>query len=210
MTDSPGVLEWLSGKSAALFLIAGAVLVVFAVNTGARVLADSGISAVHSFVGPAGFFLGLVGLVGLYPSISASIPLLARVAGAVAVIPTVGWFLITVVGIGSSAGVLPGVSVIFPAVFSILVFLTTMLGYILFSVGSIRAEGHSGAVSLVLLAPVVPFVALIVGAAILGPIEWAEFVIDGAHALAYLSVGIVLRSKGGRTDRPEVSADPTP
>lgn len=210
MTDSTDVLDPLEGKSPTLFLITGGLLVVFAANTGARVFADAGISALHSFVGPAGFFVGLVGLLGLHPALSDRTPKSAHVAGVVAAIPTVGWFVIVVFGIGKSVGVLPGMSVVLPAAFPILVFLTTMLAYILFGVASFRAGVHSRTVSIVLLVPVVPFLTLMVGVAVLGPVEWVEFAIDTGHALAHLIVGTALLTEGVPTEGAEPAAEATP
>lgn len=210
MTGSGDVLEPLDRKSATLFLAAGGLLVVFAANTGARVFADGGVSAVHAILGPGGFFLGVLGLLGRYPALAGRAPSLARAAGVVAAIPAIGWFLIALFGAGNSAGVLPGVSVVFPAAFPILVFLTTVLAYVLFGVASLGVGAHSRAVSLALLVPAVPFLALIVGVAVLGPVEWAEFVIDSGHALAHLGVGLALRSRSGRGHRAEPAADATP
>jgi len=210
MADSTGVLDPLDGKSTVLFLAAGGVLVVFAANTGARVFADAGLSPVHSIFGPGGFFLGLVGLLGLYPALADKASTWARIAGVVAAIPAIGWFIITVFGLGNTAGILPGMSVVFPAAFPILVFMTTMVAYVLFSAASLRAGFHSRTTSIVLLAPAVPFLMLIVGMAVLGPVEWAEFVIDGGHALAYLAVGMVLRGEGVLTDSAEPAAEATP
>jgi len=210
VTNSPDVLDPFDGKSATLFLAAGGLLVVFAANTATRVFADAGVSVVHSSVGPAGFFVGLVGLLGLYPTLFEGTPTVARIAGMVAVIPAVGWFAITVFGIGSSLGVLPGMSVVFSPVVPILVFLTTILAYIVFGVTSLRTGLHSRATSLILLVPVIPFLVLIVGTAVLGPVEWAEFVIDSGHALAHLAVGTVLRSEDVSTEGAEPAAEATP
>jgi hypothetical protein len=210
VTSSADLLEPLEGKSSTLFLLAGGVLAVFATNTAARVFADSGLSAVHCIVGPAGFFLGIVGLFGLYPALVSQTPTLVRVTGVVAAIPAMGWFVITVFGIGSSAGVLPGMSVVFPPVFPMLVVLTTILAYLLLGVTSLRAESHSRAVSIALLLPAVPFLTLIVGMAVLGPVEVAEFIIDSGHVLAYLLVGFTLRSESGSTAPGEPVAEATP
>lgn len=211
MTDSTGVLEPFEGKSATLFLAAGGLLVIFAANTGARVFTDGGYSAVHSTVGPAGFLLGIVGLLGLSPALAGRTPKLARVAGVVAAIPAVGWFVIAVFGIGRAAGILPGMSVVLPVpVVPVLVILTTILTYVLFGVADLRAGVHLRAVSFALLVPAVPFLLLIVGLAVLGPVEGAEFAIDVGHALAHLTVGIALRTAGVPDDRAEPAAEATP
>lgn len=211
MTSSTELLKPLEGKSTTLFLIAGCILVIFAADTAARVFADGGYSIVHSSIGPGGFFLGLVGLLGLYPALADRTPLLARVSGGVAAIPVIGWLIITVFGIGHAAGVLPGMSVVFPVpVFPILVGLTTILAYVLFGVASLRAGTHSRVVSIVLLVPAVPYFTLIVGMAVLGPVQGMEFAIDSGHALAHLAVGITLRSRDAPADRAGPVAETTP
>jgi hypothetical protein len=210
MTDRDSVLAPLDGNSALLFLVAGGLLVVFAANTGARTFTAMGSPAVQSIVGPAGFFVGLVGLIGLYSGLAGRTLWAARVAAVVAAIPLVGWFVITVWGLGSSAGILPGLSVVFPGAVVIVVFLTTILAYVGFGMASLRARVHSRTIGLVLLMPAVPFLMLIVAVQVLGPVEWAEFVIDSGHALAHLAVGIALRSAGVPTDRTEPAADATP
>lgn len=211
MTSSTGMLEPLEGRSASLFLLAGGLLVVFAANSGIRAFTDGGYSVIHSVFGPGGFFLGLVGLLGLAPTLAAQRPRLAHTAGLVAAIPAIGWFVITVFGIGSSAGVLPGMSVVFPVpVFPVLVVLTTVLAYVLFGIVALRAGVHTRGVSSALLLPAVPFLTLIVGLAVLGPHEGAAFAIDSGHALAHLAVALALRTGDVPSDRPEPAADATP
>lgn len=210
MAGKDSVLAPLDGRSPTLFLVAGGLLVIFAANTGARVFTDMGYSTVHSIFGPAGFFVGLVGLFGLYPGLADRSPWLARIAASVAAIPLVGWSVITVFGIGNSAGILPDLSVVFPGAFVIVVFLTTMIAYILFAATSFHAGIHSQIVGLVLLAPAIPFLTLIVAVQVLGPVEWTEFAIDSGHALAHVAVGIVLRNGGVPTDRAGPAPGSTP
>lgn len=203
-------LRPLEERRATLFLLAGALLVVFASNTGARVFADAGIPAVHSVVGPAGFLVGLLGLFGTYPVLVDRSPWATRAAAAVAALPLAGWSVIVVTGVGSTAGVLPGASVVLPGPAFILVILATGLGYLLFGGASLRGGAHSRTVGLALVAPAIPFLVLIVGVAVLGPVEWMEFVIDSGHAAAHLGVGVALRSGGVTTDSPDPSVETTP
>lgn len=209
MTTSARVFEPLDGKSPTLFLIAGGLMVVFAASTGLRVFTDASYPAVHNIFGPAGFFVGIIGLVGLYPALVNRVPVLARIAVIVAAIPAIGWFIITVFGIGSTVGVLPGMSVVFPPVFPIVVFLTTVLAYIVFGVSSLRSGGHSKTLSLVLFGPAVPFLALMVavGSGAVASSGGAEFAIDIGHALAYLAVGVSLQNEAPPTERSEPVAD---
>lgn len=210
MTDRTGVLDQIEGKSATLFLVAGGLLVVFAANTGARTFADAGVSAVHSIFGPAGFFVGIVGLFGLYPALADRSPLLARAAAVVAAVPLVGWFVVAGAGIGSTARVLPGASVLLPGPAFIVVILTTLLAYVLFAATSLRTDAHSRTVGVLLLAPAAVFLTLIVGAQVLPPAEWLEFAIDSGHALALLAVGGALRADGVPTEPARAAPDSTP
>lgn len=206
MATRDRVLAPLDGKSATLFLVAGGLLLVFATNTAARVFAGMGTPPIHNILGPGGFFVGLLGVFSLYPRLADRSPVLGRVAAIVAGVPLVGWFVITVFGIGSTAGVLPGMSAVFPGAFVIVVFLTTMLTYVLFGLTSLWSDGHSVTVGFLLLVPAIPFLTLIVAVQVLPPVEWAEFVIDTGHALAHLALGIGLWSEGV----PSARAGPTP
>lgn len=210
MTDRTGALEPVDGKSATLFLVAGGLLVIFAASTGARVFADAGVSAVHSIFGPAGFFVGVLGLFGLYPALADRSPWLARGAVAIGTVPLVGWFVIAAAGIGSTAGVLPGASVLLPGPAFIAVFLLTILAYVLFATTSLRADVHSRTVGLLLLAPAAVFLTLIVGTQVFRQVEWFEFVLDSGHALAHLAIGGALRADGVPTERTRPAPDSTP
>lgn len=190
MPNSKNPLEATSGH---LFLIAGGLLLLFAVNTGARIFADAGIPAIHDTVAPAGFFLGLLGLIGVYPALAEARPVVGRVAAVVAAIPLIGWFVIAVFGIGNVIGVLPGMSAVLPEAVVIIVFPATVLAYLLFGAASLSTESQTRA-GLVLFVPAIPFLGLIVVVGAVGPITWGEFVIDSGHALAHLTVGLVLRT----------------
>lgn len=209
---SSDLLEPLGGKSARLYLIAGVLLLVFAANTGARTFADAGVDAVYSFFGPAGFFVGFAGLLGLYPALVDRRPRLARVAAAVAAIPLVIWFVVAGVGLGSAAGVLPDASVVLPAPVFIAAFPLTILAYLLFGATSLRADVHSRAVGVLLLAPAAVFLTLMVAVqspAVTG-VNGLEFLIDTGHAVAHLAIGAALWTGDASPDHAAAAADSTP
>lgn len=210
MTETDGPFAILEGRSATLFVVAGGLLLVFAANTGFRTFTDASVPAIHSVFGPGGFFVGVLGLFGVYPALADRSPKLARAVGVVAAIPLVGWFLITALGLGNAVGVLPGPSVVLPGPTPIVVFLTTMLAYLLFGATTLRTGSHPRTVGFALLLPAVPFLALMVAVQVLSPAQGGEFVIDTGHALAHLAVGLTLRSEGAPTDRAEPAADATP
>ncbi|MFC7007381.1 hypothetical protein [Halalkalicoccus salilacus] len=95
----------LERRSATAFLVAGALLVVFAVLLGVE--AFMGRSAPEDLFGPAGFLVAMVGLLGLYPTLVDQTPKLARVAAGFAAVAAVGWFVITGLSITEVAGILP-------------------------------------------------------------------------------------------------------
>lgn len=210
MTRPTDLLAPLDGESPTLYLAAGALLVLFATNTAARVFADAGVETLHSTLGPGGIFVGLVGLFGVYPALARRRSRLAHVAAAVAAVPLVGWFAIAVTGVGSAAGVTPGASVVLPAAAVPVVFLSTLLAYLLFGAAGLRADGHDRTVGLALLAPAVPFLVLVVGVAVLPQAAWLEFLVDGGHALAHLAIGVTLRGRGRPVDSVDRAADATP
>jgi hypothetical protein len=211
VTERTSPIGPIDGKSAILFLVAGGLLVVFATNTAARAFADAGVPAIHSVFGPAGFFVGTLGLFGLYPSLADRRSGLARVAGVVTAIPLVGWFAIAAVGVGSTAGVLPDASVVLPGIAFVVVFLTTILAYLLFGATSLRAGVHSRTVSVLLLAPAGVFLVLIVGvqSPAIPATATTEFVVDSGHALVHLAIGVALRTEGTPADRVDSAADTT-
>lgn len=210
MTGPTDVLEPLGERSATLYVVAGALLAVFATNSAARVFADAGVEVVHSTLGPAGFLVGLVGLVGLAPALTDRTPRLATVAVAVALVPLAGWFAITVAGIGTVLGATPGASVLLPGPAFPLVFLTTVLAYFLVAAASLRVGVHSRTVGVLLLAPALTFLALIVGVVVVGPASALEVPVDAGHALGHLAIGAALRTDGAPSARADPAADATP
>lgn len=202
MADNASTSATLEGKSSALFLAAGGLLVVFAANTGLETFAGTFYPPVQDVVGPAGFFVGVVGLFGLYPALADRTPTMARVAAAVAAVAALCWFVIVVGGLGDLVGVTSGVDAIVPAVFFIGVFAFTILAYVAFGLTSLRASVHSRTVSVLLFGPAVTFLLLIVGAA-------PNFVVDAGHVLVYLGIGIALRAEGVSAERAPPAPDST-
>lgn len=205
--DSP--FAPLAGRSSTLFLLAGVAFVVFAASTGARAFTDAAYPTVHDVLGPAGFFLGAVGLFGLYPTLRDRTPTVARAAAVVTAIPAVGWFAIAAIGIGEAVSVLPDASVVLPGVAFIVVFLATILAYLLFGAATLRSGAHARAVGVLVLLPAVLILLLIAGMGVLREVVWGEFAIDAGHALAHLAIGIALRTAGGPTERAGAAPDST-
>lgn len=202
MMGGNATFESLEGKTPALFLLAGGLLVVFAVNTGLETFAGTFYPPVQNIVGPTGFFLGVVGLLGLYPALADRTRTVARVVGVVAAVSAVGWFVIVVGGLGELAGILPNSEEILPGVFFVGVFLFTMLAYTGVALTSLRTGAHSRTLGFLLVGPAAMFLLLFLGAA-------PNFVIDTGHVLVHLGIGIVLRAEGIPTDRARPAPDST-
>lgn len=202
MTDTNGVFGSLEEKSSMLFLVAGGLLAVFAVNTGLETFAGTFYPAIQSIVGPAGFFLGVVGLLGLYPALADRTSTIPHIAAVVAGVASVCWFVIVVGGLGEFGGVFPSSEEILPGMFFIAVFVFTILSYLIFGLVSFRTGVQSRTISSLLFGPAAMFLLLVVGAA-------PAFVIDIGHVLFHLGIGLTLRAGGIPTDRTQPTPDST-
>ena len=69
MSDRNATLDALEGKAPAIFLVAGLVMIVFAANTYLKTFTGTSYPIVQGVVAPIGFFVGVVGLFGLYSEI---------------------------------------------------------------------------------------------------------------------------------------------
>lgn len=207
MTDSDGVLAPLDGKSPALFLVAGGLLVPFAALLVYEALADA--AAPEDVFGPPGFFLAMVGLLGLCPALADHAPRLARAGAATAAISAAGWFVITVLAIGEAAGAVPPLEDF--GVLGLVVVLAAgvpmVLAYLSFGVGSLRTDVHSRILGVLLLAPPVIFGVMIVGGALTGGSAIGAAALSSGQAISHLAIGYTLRTEDVPTDGAESRAD---
>ena len=201
MTAREGVVSSLEGKSASLFLGGGSLLVVFAVNTSLRTFVGTSFPPVQGLIGPAGFFFGVVGLLGLYPALADRTTRVARVAMVVALIPAVGWPALILRGIATQVMGMNSPEVL--SVLPMMVIASMFLSFALFGIASLHASVHSWIVGVLLLVPATGFLLLITNAA-------PHFIIDIGHAVGYLGIGFTLRSTGFSTESKEPVADATP
>lgn len=194
------VLERLSPT---LFLIGGGLLVGHAAML--AVQAFSTLTTPPDLFGPAGHLVALVGLFGLYPTLTDRTPTVARIALGVAVVGAGGWTLLTVTRFVAVAAPISSVSNVLPAVFFALVFATTIVTYVLFGVAALRADSESRLVGGLLLAPAVLLVAALVVSAISDVTAAGGVVIGSGLALSMVALGYTLR----RWDRRASLAVPT-
>ena len=190
--------------SATAFLIAGVVLVVYAALLGYQAFIDSSVNfhaSEAAVVGPAGFAVGFIGLLGLYPTLADRSPKLARAGAVFAALAVAGWFMIAVDGLANLAGINWPTWL---AAVAILGILGMFLGYAAFGVASLRTDAHSRTLGLLLLAPTILFGVLIVGQAITGGTAIGAALISSGLALSHLGIGYVLRTEDVPTEREEV------
>lgn len=201
--------ESLERWSAAAFLAAGALLAGFAARN--AVIAFGGgfppqtTQALYLvFVVPAEL-AAYVGLLGLYPRLADRVPRNAGLGALLAVIGTVA-----VLGFGASATADLFAAMSRPSPVSQVLFLVTLLstvlGFVVLSVASLRAR-ISRRVGLLLLVPPATYVVMLAGMVVGYAPEWSTFALSATQAGAHLALGVALRSRSDAANSPEQSVD---
>lgn len=189
----------LERRSPTLFLSAGVLLVGYATLNGTVAVTGMSPVAVEDVVGPAGFLLGFIGLLGLYPGLADRQPILAR-AGAVCVgLGAVGFSVVSIHGLAVVAGFESATP---PGILLLLVALGMIPGYLSFGVVSLRATVPLRPVAPLLLVPALVFVAMLsqpfvyahLGLFTETTMEWSNFAISTGQAVAHLAIGYELRT----------------
>lgn len=149
-TGSPR-LDTLEQWSPTAFLIAGALLVVFAALLGVEAFMNR---TVPSYIfGPAGFLVAMVGILGIYPTLADQSSQLVRAVPVLATIAAVGWFVVTVLSIGEAIGALPPLED--AGLLGLLIILVAgiamVLAYIACGIAGLGVDAPSRNVSLLLL-----------------------------------------------------------
>lgn len=198
MADSDSVVAPLEQWSPKLFLAAGGVLAVYAALYGTEAFLDT-FPAVRDVLGPAGYVIGFVGLLGLYPALADRSPKLARAGAFFAVLGIMGW-LVSLVG---RAGIVSGAPAAVDAIEAVFILIGMILAFLAFAAASLRTDIYSRTVGLLLLGPFLVN-ALNFGIVIAGYASpEGRFVTSGLWALSYLAIGIALSTEGipaGRTE----------
>jgi hypothetical protein len=196
MSDKDTVLAPLEQWSSTLFLVAGALLVVYSVLFAAEAFMDT-YPAVRGSIGPLGYIVGFAGLLGLYPALADRSPKLAGAGAVFAAIGAVGWL----VSLAGRSGILSGARGAVDAIEALFILLGMILAFLVFSLASIRTDVYSRTVGLLLLGPFlvngVNFGIVIAGYAS----PEGRFVTSGLWALSYLAIGIALRTEDVPSER---------
>lgn len=196
MADSEGLLARIEPLSPTLFIVAGALSIVYTAFWALEMFAgiDYPILRDVVFRVPA-YVIGFVALAGLYPSLADRSPKLALVGAVFAILGVVGWVVDGLGGTSRSLAVYLGAEP--PAwlgAFGVLIMLGFVLGHLSYGAASLRTGVYSRAVGLALLSPLAVMVLniSIVAAGLTSP--GARFVVSAGFALAHLAIGVSLRA----------------
>lgn len=190
MGSNGSVLSSLDGKSPTLFLVGGASLVGYTTLLGASMFLDKSYPLVREVIlGPAGYVLGFLALLGLYPVLVDRNPKLARVGAVFAALGAVGWIAMGVTRLVEETG---GVPPNWLGVFGLLIPLGFVFGYLVFGAASLRSDVYSRTVGLVLLSPLLGVVLNFVLKPVGVPLEEGRIIIVSWFALAHLAIGSAL------------------
>jgi hypothetical protein len=201
MAECAGVLTTLGRKSATLYLIAAGIMVVFLLNMALRTYQGASFSVVQQFIAPAGFLIGLIGLLGLYRPLSERAHRLAEISLAVAVLSAVNWTIIIAAGLLETAGAIPENATL-QAITGILALFSMVFAYGFFGLTSSLTGTYRRAISGFLLLEALTFIAMVANtAASLGA---PVLIFEASHLVVYLGLGIVHR--GARTEADQTDA----
>jgi hypothetical protein len=185
--------------SAMVFLVAGGFSTIHAGHHALEAFTAFEYPLHHELpFGLIGMILGFVGLLGLYPALAERMPTLAGAGGIIAGLGLVGWLVIGGQAVAEELGA--SVPEWLGAV-AILVIGGVVLGYLTFSVASLRTDVLSRTTALVLLIPVVimGFNVVVATAGFGSPA--GQVIVSGGFALGHLAIGTALRTEYGPNDR---------
>lgn len=184
----PALERW----SPTLFLAGGGLVAGHAAIRGLE--AFTAMAPPPDVFGPVGYFLAIVGLLGLYPALVDRAPRLARAGAAIAVVPLVGWSWFSIAAFAELAGIVSAASAMIPGPVFLVHVVTLVLTYGLFAVASLRAGRSLRLVGALLLAPPILMSTMVVAAAVVGNSTSGAFLVGSLQAVVHLSIGGVLRA----------------
>lgn len=209
--------ESLEQRSEILFLIAGGLLVGYATLNGLAVFTDVAYPAVEDVLGPAGFVVGFLGLLGVYRVFVDRTPWLARIGTVFAICGVAGFAAITVLSFGQLTGLVSGEPPVWFPVVLLIGAIGMILGFTSCGVASLRTGVYSRRVGILLVAPATIFALMLSQAALFAQfglfsettMQLSAFLISSGQAVVHLSIGYSLRLGGASTDRTVPASDVT-
>lgn len=196
-------------RSATLFLVAGVLLLGYAIFQGIHTFTGVIVpSAVATAYGGIALLAPVFGLLGLYPRLRDYIPRLALAGVVVTILSgllTLVLLLQLVVTTLQMGGLpeIPADAPAWTAAALLLGFLLLAVSFLLFGLASLRTPLVSRAVALLLLVPAAGWFGLIVANAILPPGRYLAVAAYTPISIAVLAIGYLLKAESEPTDRTE-------
>ena len=209
MTDQSGVLNSLERWSPSAFLIGGLLLAVDAAWLAANLSigGENYLLTGQLFVG-VGWTVALLGLLGIYPSLSNQSRWLSRIGAICAAIGVVTFAVMAILVFVDISGILAGAYEPVGAFFIPGVLIGSVVGFVLFSVVSFRTQGQPVAFGVLLLIPPVLVVSNLLRFFAGYTSEMLTLGIVIADALALLMIGYYLRSQPITAGQREATQSP--
>lgn len=210
-------LESLERRNDVLFLVAGGLLVGYAALNGLAAFTDVAYPTVEDVLGPAGFAVGFLGLLGVYRVLVARPSRLASVGAFSAVLGVVGFAAITLQSLGQVTGLVAGAPPVWFSVVLLLGATGMLLGFTSCGVATLRTGVYSRTVGALLIAPTVIFVLMLAQSVLFvqfglfsdTTMQLSAFLISSGQAIVYLSLGYSLSLSSVPTDRTVPASDVT-
>lgn len=203
VTNSIVTLRSLERWSPRLFILAGGLLTVYAVINGMN--AFMAMSLELPGLGFA-FFLGFLGLLGLYPSVVEHSPWLARIGAIAAALGVVTFFVLAANSIAELLGIVSGN----PPAWPLFVGLATtgfVLGYLSFGVAVLQSEVYSALVGIVLMVPAIIIIAMFLHMAAGYASPETVFVVSAGQAMGHSAIGGSLQTQSDSSSDEESASD---
>jgi hypothetical protein len=196
----------LERRTSTLYLAASVLMVVFVANTALRTYQGTSFGVVQQFIAPAGFLLGLLGLIGSYRSLSTEAGRVTQVALAVAVLSALNWASIVALGVLETAGIIPENPTV-QAITGVLALFSMVFAYGLFGIATARTTVYPRVVAGLLLLEALTFVAMLANS--VASIGAPVIVFEVSHLVVYLGLGVTLRGTDAAAGRTDPATDPT-
>jgi len=208
MSETTTLWEPLERRTGTVFLIAGMLLLGYAVSKGIYTFTE--VTAVGAFdvaFGGVGLLVALLGLFGLYPQLNEDAPWVSLAGLVAAVIATVG----NVALLGWLAGAtltrtgypaVPEEAPVWTGLALFVVFVTIALGFLLFGAVSLHVDAVPRTIGHLLVVPGLGWVGLVAGNVVLPSGQYLGLVYVPI-CLALLAAGYHLQTEDLPTDRAE-------
>lgn len=199
--------------SAAAFLVAGVLLLGYAVLSGIETVTEITFQTAFKVgYGQVALLAPVVGLLGLYPRLNDRTPRLSLAGLVITLVAAVGLVVLLVWLIGTTFMMegypaIPEDAPAWTAATLILVFLTLAVGFLLFGVASLRTTVFSRTVDFLLLVPTVMWIGLIVGNVVAPSGPYLSVLAYTPMSVALVAIWHLLRTEPEPTSRAEPAPD---